>query len=107
MTRAQAWQGLAEHHKQVAGLHMRELFARDPDRFGRLSLRLQPDPEMVHTMQQIVPPGTYPPPPMTLAPAGADGRFVTDAGMPILFVTEEGSQRPDYVYVGSIYRRES
>ena len=36
-----AWQALDEHQKEMAGLHMRELFAQDPQRFERFSLRLQ------------------------------------------------------------------
>jgi glucose-6-phosphate isomerase len=35
-----AWQALRAHAAEVAPLHLRELFAGDPDRFGRLSLRL-------------------------------------------------------------------
>jgi len=35
-----AWQALSKHHREVADLHMRELFARDPQRFARFSLRL-------------------------------------------------------------------
>jgi glucose-6-phosphate isomerase len=40
MSRSEAWQALEQHHKQVAGLHMRDLFAGDPDRFNRFTLRL-------------------------------------------------------------------
>jgi glucose-6-phosphate isomerase len=35
-----AWKALQEHHKEVAGLHMRNLFADDPERFEKFSLRL-------------------------------------------------------------------
>jgi glucose-6-phosphate isomerase len=35
-----AWKALEEHHQEVAGLHMRDLFAIDPKRFERFSLRL-------------------------------------------------------------------
>ena len=35
-----AWQALQEHHKEVAQVHMRDLFAHDPQRFERFSLRL-------------------------------------------------------------------
>ncbi len=34
-----AWQALAAHREQAAGLNMRELFREDPGRFHRLSLR--------------------------------------------------------------------
>ena len=40
MTRSQVWEALEQHQKQVGSLHMRALFASDPDRFRRLSLRL-------------------------------------------------------------------
>jgi glucose-6-phosphate isomerase len=33
-----AWQALKAHHRQVAGLHLRQLFAGDPKRFERFSL---------------------------------------------------------------------
>jgi glucose-6-phosphate isomerase len=35
-----AWKALKEHHKEVASLHMRDLFASDPERFEKFSLRL-------------------------------------------------------------------
>ena len=35
-----AWKALKEHHHEVASLHMQDLFARDPKRFERFSLRL-------------------------------------------------------------------
>ncbi|MDY0269445.1 glucose-6-phosphate isomerase [Trichloromonas sp.] len=34
-----AWQALQDHYREVAGLSMRELFAADPGRFERFSLR--------------------------------------------------------------------
>ncbi len=39
LTRLPAWQALQEHVGQVRDLHMRELFAADPQRFNRYSLR--------------------------------------------------------------------
>src|SRR5215510_5223590 len=39
ITSTPAWRALAGHHPQVGGLHMRGLFAADPDRFRRFSLR--------------------------------------------------------------------
>ena len=36
-----AWRRLAEHYREVAGLHMRDLFAADPARFQRFSLRFR------------------------------------------------------------------
>jgi glucose-6-phosphate isomerase len=39
MTRAQEWAALEQHQKEVEGLHMRDLFSREDDRFNRLSLR--------------------------------------------------------------------
>ena len=41
LTQSPAWQALAEHHKQVRDLPMRELFAKDPARFEKLSLRFE------------------------------------------------------------------
>ncbi len=35
-----AWQSLNRHHREISGLHMRNLFAEDPQRFERFSLRL-------------------------------------------------------------------
>jgi len=35
-----AWQALIEHQQQMAGVHMRDLFASDPQRFERFSLWL-------------------------------------------------------------------
>lgn len=40
LTESPAWRALAEHHRQIAGIHMRELFAKDPKRFQKFSLRL-------------------------------------------------------------------
>jgi len=34
------WKKLVDHHKAVAPLHMRDLFAQDPARFAKFSLRL-------------------------------------------------------------------
>ncbi|HUH03570.1 MAG TPA: glucose-6-phosphate isomerase [Kofleriaceae bacterium] len=39
-TETAAWQALAAHRREQAGVHMRELFSADPDRFERFSLRL-------------------------------------------------------------------
>ena len=33
-----AWKALKEHHREVSGLHMRDLFAREPKRFEQFSL---------------------------------------------------------------------
>ena len=35
-----AWQALQRHQRAMADVHMRDLFARDPRRFERFSLRL-------------------------------------------------------------------
>ncbi len=34
-----AWQALTKHHGEIAAVQMRDLFARDPQRFARFSLR--------------------------------------------------------------------
>jgi glucose-6-phosphate isomerase len=39
LTRNSAWTALQEHYRQVEGLHMRDLFAGDPQRFEKFSLR--------------------------------------------------------------------
>jgi glucose-6-phosphate isomerase len=39
-TRLPAWQTLVEHQPELASMHMRDLFAGDPARFDRFSLRL-------------------------------------------------------------------
>jgi glucose-6-phosphate isomerase len=36
-----AWQKLTEHQRAQSGVHLRELFARDPARFGKFSLTLE------------------------------------------------------------------
>ncbi|HEX9007312.1 MAG TPA: glucose-6-phosphate isomerase, partial [Bacteroidota bacterium] len=38
LTQSPAWKALEDHYGQVRNLHMRELFAADPDRFKRFSL---------------------------------------------------------------------
>jgi len=35
-----AWQALTQHRSEIENLHMRDLFAKDPERFARFSLRL-------------------------------------------------------------------
>ena len=37
-----AWRALAAHHRELRDLHMRELFAADPERFERFSVDLGP-----------------------------------------------------------------
>jgi glucose-6-phosphate isomerase len=41
LTKSAAWQGLQAHHKTMARIHMRDLFAQEPNRFERLSLRFE------------------------------------------------------------------
>jgi hypothetical protein len=38
--RTATWQRLAEHKKQVQAVHLRQLFADDPQRFERMHLQL-------------------------------------------------------------------
>jgi glucose-6-phosphate isomerase len=40
LTDSPAWQALRSHHQQMANTHMRDLFASDPDRFDRYTVRL-------------------------------------------------------------------
>lgn len=37
LTELPAWQALREHCQGIADVHMRDLFARDPERFERFS----------------------------------------------------------------------
>ncbi|MFI6503281.1 glucose-6-phosphate isomerase [Nonomuraea typhae] len=39
ITQSQEWTALAKHHEEIAGTTLRELFAADPGRAGRLSVR--------------------------------------------------------------------
>ncbi len=41
LTESPAWQALARHHAQLKDVHMRALFAEDPSRFERFSLRFE------------------------------------------------------------------
>ncbi len=40
-TKTENWRKLSDHYKQSKGLHMKELFAKDPERFSKFSLRFQ------------------------------------------------------------------
>jgi len=40
LTQSTAWQALQSHFEEIRDLHMRDLFAEDPDRFNRFSLQL-------------------------------------------------------------------
>ena len=40
LTQLPAWQALAAHQRLLAGTHVRDLFAADPERFDKFSLRL-------------------------------------------------------------------
>lgn len=40
LVKSSAWQALARHYQEIAGLHMRDLFAADPQRFAKFSLQL-------------------------------------------------------------------
>jgi glucose-6-phosphate isomerase len=40
LIRSPAWKALAKHYQDIAGLHLRGLFAQDPQRFERFSVRL-------------------------------------------------------------------
>ena len=40
LTESPAWMALRKHHREIAELRMRDLFAEDPERFGKFSLRL-------------------------------------------------------------------
>ncbi|MCB0029939.1 MAG: glucose-6-phosphate isomerase, partial [Anaerolineales bacterium] len=40
LTQLPAWQAIQEHQHLMAGIHMRDLFAADPERFAKFSLQL-------------------------------------------------------------------
>lgn len=54
LTKSQAWQALQRHHQWIASQHMRDLFARDPQRFNRFSLRFG-DLLLDYSKNRIVP----------------------------------------------------
>lgn len=39
LTSLPVWQTLCQHQKTIAATHMRDLFANDPDRFKKFSLK--------------------------------------------------------------------
>ncbi len=41
LTESTAWQALQEHQQEMAHIHMRDLFAQDPERFNKFSLRFE------------------------------------------------------------------
>jgi glucose-6-phosphate isomerase len=41
LTQSPVWQALIKHQPQMAGVHLRDLFANDPKRFERFSLRFE------------------------------------------------------------------
>ena len=41
LTESAAWQALENHQREMADVHMRDLFAQDPDRFNKFSLQFQ------------------------------------------------------------------
>jgi glucose-6-phosphate isomerase len=40
-TKTESWKKLSDHFKQVKGVHMKELFSKDPERFSKFSRRFQ------------------------------------------------------------------
>ena len=40
LTDSPVWRDLMAHHREMADVHVRDLFANDPARFDRFSLRL-------------------------------------------------------------------
>ena len=40
LTKSAAWKALKEHQREMAGVHMRDLFDEDPDRFAKFSVQL-------------------------------------------------------------------
>jgi glucose-6-phosphate isomerase len=54
ITQSSAWQALEHHHQATAGVHMRDLFAHDPQRAERFSLRLG-DMLLDYSKNRVVP----------------------------------------------------
>lgn len=54
ITKSAAWQALEQHHKAIANVHMRDLFAQDPRRAERFSVRFQ-DMLLDYSKNRIVP----------------------------------------------------
>jgi len=40
LTQSPAWQALHDHYQEIKDVHLRDLFAQEPKRFERFSLRL-------------------------------------------------------------------
>ncbi len=40
LTKSAAWKALEDHRREMAGVHMRDLFDKDPDRFAKFSVQL-------------------------------------------------------------------
>jgi CubicO group peptidase (beta-lactamase class C family) len=70
-------------------------------RDDRLNVEQHMDENLTEHLDLITP-GLLPLPPMTLTPFASDGRFLSEAGMPVSFVEDNS-----YVYVGRIFRRVS
>ncbi|MFO8032876.1 MAG: glucose-6-phosphate isomerase, partial [Desulfohalobiaceae bacterium] len=41
-TQTRSWQKLSEHLQTIQGLHLREMFEKDPERFSRFSMQVGP-----------------------------------------------------------------
>ena len=41
LTELKSWKNLKKHHQEVATIHMRDLFANDPDRFKKFSIQFE------------------------------------------------------------------
>jgi glucose-6-phosphate isomerase len=54
ITESPAWKALQAHHSQIASRHMREMFASDPQRFERFTLKWQ-DMLVDYSKNRIVP----------------------------------------------------
>ena len=68
---------------------------------GRLRLAPVAAPGLLQSFYLM---GFPAPQPALLTPVSGDGRFLSDAGLPVWFIDDDAGQ-PKYVYVGRIYRR--
>ena len=72
LTRSPAWKALKTHHRQIAGVHMRDLFAQDAQRFDKFTLRFN---DLLLDYSKNI---------------------VTDTTMPLLFDLAHQAGVPDY-----------
>ncbi|MDT9600216.1 serine hydrolase domain-containing protein [Sphingosinicella rhizophila] len=79
-------------------------FAEVVETNGKLVITTDGDKRLEMLMRKLF--FTFPMPPLTLTPFADDGRFLSDLGMPVTFIVEDGQSKASYARLGKIYRRE-